>query len=162
MSIAALIVSVLALLVAGAAAEFSRRQAAAARSVARIEEQRHAHELADRLAIEADARQAHLRLMFRTHPTEGRQTPRHYLVVRNDGPATAEDVTVELIAATDGKASWATTDSPWPRRLHAGEEAPWKMHLLWQDAAEGMHCRLSWTDGDGMHVDQTRVYVVGE
>jgi hypothetical protein len=150
-ALAALVVSVLALLVSGFAywrqVKWARIAGGAHVRIAAIEGERPTTALLERM-------RAALSVEFEPIGMAG-----HMVVVRNEGPATAHGVTIELAprAAPLGR-RWPlrsgvapeVLDSPFPATISPRAEAT---ALLNENLATvtQLTCTLKWTDGEGAH-----------
>ena len=95
MATAAIVISIIWAVLSGGAVAYARRQTVANERLAEIEMARRHDEVAAIATAEEARRHARLRLYF-----EGSSTPK--LIVRNDGPAAATDLTIEVVAAIGG------------------------------------------------------------
>jgi hypothetical protein len=153
-ALAALVVSVLALLASGFAywrqVKWSRVAGRAQVRIAAIEGERHTTALLERM-------RAALSVEF-----EPVGTGRHMLVVRNDGPATAHGVTIELAPrAAPPRRRWPhqsgvapeLVNSPFPATISPRAEAT---ALLDENLATVTQLTgtLKWADGEGAHEER--------
>jgi hypothetical protein len=150
MALAALVVSVLALLASGFAywrqVKWARIAGSAQVRIAAIEGQRHTTALLERM-------RAALSVEFEPVGTGG-----HMLVVRNDGPATAHGVTIDLAPrAASGRrrphrsgVAPELVNSPFPATISPGAEAT---ALLSENLSTVTQLTgtLKWADGEGAH-----------
>jgi hypothetical protein len=151
MALAALVVSIVALLVSALAywrqVKWARIAGRAQVRIAAIEGERHTTALLERM-------RAALSVEF-----EPVGTDRHKLVVRNDGPATAHGVTIDLAPrATPHGRRWpprsgvapALLNSPFPATISPRAEAT---VLLNENLATVTQLTgtLKWADGEGAH-----------
>ena len=151
-ALAALVVSVLALLVSGFAywrqVKWARIAGRAQVRIAAIEGERPTTALLERM-------RAALSVEFEPVGTDG-----HMLVVRNEGPATAHGVTIDLAprAAPPTGRRWPLRsgvapellNSPFPATISPGAKAaaPLNENLATVTQLRGT---LKWTDGEGAH-----------
>lgn len=140
MTIAAFVISVLALVSSAGAVWYAREQS-------RIERARHRQEILDRQAAEEAARLADIRVNLVTTPRTDRKLPDRHVAVTNHGPAVARDVRLRLIDP-DG---WTTQDSDaaWPTTLRPGDTVQQRVLILWASTANAAECEVTWTDDTG-------------
>jgi hypothetical protein len=136
---AALVVSIVALVVSGLAywrqVKWARVAAEAQARLAEIEAERHTVDLTEQ-------QRARLSVVFEPVGTDS-----HMLVIRNNGPATARDVTIDLESRAPGDAP-GFRDSPFPATIPAGADAA--AHLDESLAtATLLTGTLQWTDDTG-------------
>jgi hypothetical protein len=152
MALAALVVSVLALVTSGFAywrqVKWARIAGRAQVRIAAIEGARHTTALLERM-------RAALSVEFEPVGTDS-----HMLVVRNEGPATAHGVTIDLAprAAPPGRRRWPPRsgvapellNSPFPATISPRAEAT---ALLGENLATvtKLTGTLKWADGEGVH-----------
>lgn len=139
MAVAALVVSVLALATSVVAYwrqdKWAKVAASADAQLARIEQARH--------SLEVDARRRAV-LVVRVEPAG---TDGHLLVVANEGPDAASDVTVALTSRAAGDAP-GLMDSPFPATIVAGAET--SAHLDESLATSTLvTADVRWVDGAG-------------
>jgi hypothetical protein len=152
MALAALVVSVLALVTSGFAywrqVKWARIAGRAQVRITAIEGERHTTALLERM-------RAALSVEFEPVGTDS-----HMLVVRNEGPATAHGVTIDLAprAAPPGRRRWPPRsgvapellNSPFPATISPRAEAT---ALLGENLATvtKLTGTLKWADGEGVH-----------
>jgi hypothetical protein len=146
--VAALMISILALVASGGAVFYARRESNAAGAVAEIEKDRRrderAAQLRERDALEARERAslaAELEVLLDSHGTPA-------IIVRNLGPHRATDVRFEL-AEVVGGGDLPTLTGP----TSADELKPTRfLNIPYQPAAgvaRRFRCRVNWSDGSG-------------
>ncbi len=142
---AALVISLLALLASGASALFSWRQAQAAHTSARIESERRVEEVEAREQTETEQKIAHVSLQL-SPPTRNTQPT---LLVRNAGPAKAENIRVTFDASDDGLSAPMTRMwSDLQGDLKPGESASAGAGLT-AETTRRFRVTLEWIDGRG-------------
>ena len=144
MALAALAVSVVALVTSGIAywrqVNWAKVAASAQAQIAAIEEARHTTALLER-------ERATLSVQFEAVGTDS-----HMLVVRNEGPATAYDVTIDLAPRAAGRAP-ELSDTPFPATISPRAEAT--AHVSEDlSTATLLTGSLKWTDDAGSHEER--------
>lgn len=144
MEILSLAVAFIALVVSGLSARFAHRQAKAAEKTARIESDRHEHELKERAAAAKLATEANLSVAFA--PREGNSATK--FVIANRGAADATDVVMTYLDALDGNAPPLTERWQIPRTVPAGESRQANAFLHSQSSRH-FTVELRWSDRAG-------------
>ncbi len=154
MAVAALVVSLLALLVAAWAAVSTHRMAKDSNVLARIEQERRSGERRRQELEEAAASRASV---FMDH--EETETADHYVVLSNEGPAVARHVGIEPVAVyglgTVPRLHIRPGELP-VAELRPGARVRFLVPLPYGDNPD-VQVRLTWDDGEGHHDERRRV-----
>ncbi len=138
MDVAAIVTSVLALLVAIGSAAYTRKAALAQTRLTKIEEDRRDDEL--RQQAEAD-----LRVSTERRPG----SPDRLLTIANRGKATATDLVVDLAPAAGEAGRLPLTLGQFPPQLEPGEQASVTIHLTMGGLASSLAVTVHWKDPRG-------------
>lgn len=138
MDVAAIVISILALLVAIGSAAYTRQAALAQARLTKIEEDRRDDEL--RQHAEADLRVS-------TEHRPGKPDP--LLIVANKGQATATDLVVDLAPAAGETGRLPRTLGQFPSQLEPGEQASVTIHLTMGGLGSSLAVTVRWKDPRG-------------
>ena len=154
MSIAALVIAVLSLVVAGIALVYSRRATVANEALAKIERERRADEVRERDAATAAARRADVRLRVQGGGSDLE------LLVENRGRSEATDVTLESIASIGPGDAFELLGSLGPFVIPGGDHHRIPISLDYGTAG-GTEYRITWNDADGPHAERQQIRLPG-
>jgi hypothetical protein len=161
MATAALLVSILSVLVAAASSLYARQAAVANRRIAAIEAERREDERAEAARLLSASMVADLRVSTERDSPWG--SPVDVLVLRNLGPAVADGVSFEIVATVGEGSVPELVPGDVPTGLETirpGDSIRRLMALDFESASRFL-CRISWTDGHGSHTRREEVALPG-